>query len=438
LPRFEIRIEFLLPGSLSLPDFSTNVARMLERPQLNHLCQELDMAVLWVIVSLLLQSAMLPVTQDGAPSGVKLSGRVVRDAAQRNMNVVRLTGVGPRRLAGIAADGSFEFLNVQPGTYDVNVVVDTGLTVLPITVVVEKKDIAGLEINLQTITAETDVLVAAWDPKLGRIIDTPQPLAPQYKGHNSGPDWSPKGDQLAIQVGVDGSPDGVDLLLHSFSGAPDRLLHPQLSMFSRPRFGPDGRSVVAQGRLTQNGAIAIYEIDLKTGAPKELVTGQAVINPSWSQSKNQMFYEQNFESVFSWEPQSGQKRLIYNSPQKSGGVQTNLNSAPSPDGRTLALVEDSALYTIEIATGKKTRLVQLQGSDRFLFPGSLAWSPDARWILFGKMTSTAGELWRISPDGKNLGVAGFNIPGKYVYFLRVSPNNTRIAFAVSNNQFGRQ
>jgi Tol biopolymer transport system component len=101
-------------------------------------------------------------------------------------------------------------------------------------------------------------------------------------------------------------------------------------------------------------------------------------------------------------------------------------------------VEGSALYTIEVATGEKKKLVQLPDSDRFLFPGSLAWTPDSRWILFGKMTSAAGELWRVSPDGKNLGPAGFAIAGKYVYFLRVNPNNRRLAFAIGNNMFGRQ
>ena len=219
-----------------------------------------------------------------------------------------------------------------------------------------------------------------------------------------------------IQVGVEGSPDGVDLLVHSFSGDTDRLVHPQMSMFSRPRFSPDGHSVVAQGRTTNDPAIAIYEIDLNTGAAKALLKGPSVINPSWSRNKDLLFDEQNFESVFSWNPGTGEKRLIYSSPQRSGGVQTNLNSAPSPDGRTLALVEDSALYTVEVATGKRKKLAEMQGSDRFLFPGSLAWTPDARWILFGKMTSTGGELWRVSPDGKDFGPADFNIPGKYVSF----------------------
>jgi Tol biopolymer transport system component len=389
------------------------------------------MKALWLLACLLLQSTALP-------GGVKLSGIVARDSTQLNLNVIRLTGVGPRRLARIAADGSFEFLNVQPGTYDVNVVVETGLTVQPVTVVVERKDILGFQYKLQTIMAETDVLVAGWDFQRGRITDPPQLMSPQYKGHNSGPDWSPQGDQIAIQVGAEGSPDGVDLLVHSFSAGSDKLIHPQMSMFSRPRFSPDGHSVVAQGRTAQDPAVAIYEIDLNTGTAKVLITGQAVINPSWSRNKDMLFYEQNFESVFSWNPRTGEKRLIYNSSLRSGGVQTNLNSAPSPDGRILALVEDSALYTIEVATGNKKKLVELKGSDRFLFPGSLAWTPDARWILFGKMTSTAGELWRVSPDGKDLGPADFNIPGKYVYFLRVNPNNKKIAFAVSNNQFGRQ
>ncbi len=393
----------------------------------------LSMSAILLGIGLLHQVAQVA-AQDTRP-GVKVGGHVVRQGAQRNQTRIQLVGArGITRASTINPDESFEFLDVKPGTY---LLIDgQRLTMHPVIVAVTDKDVLGL--HLEIIPSQTDVMIAGWDAKSGRVTAAAIPVAAGHEGVTSGPDWSFSGDQIAVQIGEPSDPNGVSLLIHSFSDSGDRVVRPELSMFSRPRFSPDARSVVAQGRRSQDAGVAIQEIDLKTGAAKVLVTGQNVINPSWSNDGSMLFFEENFESVFAWTRETGQRRLIYRSPTKSGGAEMNLNSAPSPAAHALAVVDGSVLYFVDVASGEKRPIVELHDPDRFLFPGSLAWTPDGRWILFGKMTPTAGELWRVSPDGKELGPAGFSVTDNYVYFLRVSPDNKRLAFAVGNNMLRRE
>jgi Tol biopolymer transport system component len=384
-----------------------------------------------LVVMICVLHLVAQLSAQGASQGMTVNGHVIREGTQANGDRVQIIGVGGMTKATvIRADNSFEFLNVKPGKY---LLIDgQRITMYPIALSVADKDVTQLELRI--VPSQTDVWIAEWNPIAGRVTGTPKPLTEKYMGTASGPDWSPGGDQIAVQVGDAGDPNGVNLLIHSFSNQSDQIVRPKLSMFSRPRFNPDGRSVVAQGRKAPTEGVAIYEIDLNSGDAKKLVDGKSVINPSWTRDGNMLFYEENFESVLMWLKKTGEQRLIYSSPTKSGGAETNLNSSPSLDGRNLAVVDGSTLYVIDVASRKQRKILELREPERFQFPGSLTWTPDGRWILFGKLTRDGGELWRVSPDGKNLGAAGFSAPAKSVYFLRVNPDNKRLAFAVGNNR----
>jgi Tol biopolymer transport system component len=72
----------------------------------------------------------------------------------------------------------------------------------------------------------------------------------------------------------------------------------------------------------------------------------------------------------------------------------------SPDGRTIAYVRVGAkddsydIYSIDLATGKRTPLVVGPGSD-----DGPEWSPDGKWLYFNSTRSGAMQIWRAHADG---------------------------------------
>jgi TonB family protein len=82
------------------------------------------------------------------PAGVTVSGRVIFPPSQQPVTPIRraaLTGGGmPAQETALGADGSFQFLRVRPGTY--NLILNIGAPSQPFSVSVTDKEITGLEI----------------------------------------------------------------------------------------------------------------------------------------------------------------------------------------------------------------------------------------------------------------------------------------------------
>jgi hypothetical protein len=110
----------------------------------------------------------------------------------------------------------------------------------------------------------------------------------------------------------------------------------------------------------------------------------------------------------------------------------HFNTAPSPAGDGVAVVDGASLHVVNVKNREVKTLLEIKEPERFLFPGSLAWTPDGRWLLFGKMNGANGELWRISSEGGKLQFTGLAVPNKYIYFLRVRPDGGQLAFAIGD------
>lgn len=119
------------------------------------------------------------------------------------------------------------------------------VTGTPVSASMTREGVLYLAVNP---TSTTDVYIGAWDAQSGRLTGPLMPAAGRYAGFNSGPEWSPSGDRFIVQIGEPGNPDGIDLLVRSLPSGEERIIRPQMAMFSRPRFGLDGRGVVVQGR----------------------------------------------------------------------------------------------------------------------------------------------------------------------------------------------
>src|SRR5438093_8218107 len=95
------------------------------------------------------------------PAGVAVRGRVVGLSNQSVAGIQRimLTGMGnPAQDTVIKADGSFEFLKVRPGTYNV-LVLAPGAMMQPLSIAVSDKDISGIDVTIMAATIVAGRLV---------------------------------------------------------------------------------------------------------------------------------------------------------------------------------------------------------------------------------------------------------------------------------------
>ena len=241
----------------------------------------------------------------------------------------------------------------------------------------------------------TDVFTVALDPASGTIVGRPQGVASRFAGNNSGPDLSPDGQEIVYQVGLPGT--GIDLVFQSLQGSDERVVRPKLQQFSRPRFDPREHAVVVHG-TSPDGTQGIFPVDRATG-DVTLLTSSAqadVANPAWSRDGRTLFFERSDRAVWMRDRQSGRTSEVYAFPDSA----TNFTSSPSPDGQKLAVVHGASLYVVDVVNRRIKEILRVNKPERFHdFPGSLAWMPDGRNIIFGKTVGDTRSLWRISDDG---------------------------------------
>ena len=275
----------------------------------------------------------------------------------------------------------------------------------------------------------TDVYQVELDGASGLVTTAPVPLLEHYTGFNSGPDWSPDGDHFVAQIGEPGSPEGIDLLIRSLSTGQEHILRPAMVRFNRPRYASDGRSVVVHGTAI-TGASGIVSIDLQSGSVTPLVPrGVTVLmNPAWSKDGRRLFYQQDGDSVWMLDRESGSKTQIYSVPNHA----PNFDSAPSRDGTRIAVVNGDTLYISKVG-GESRQVVYLKPPDTFTAsPGCLAWTADGRWVIFGKRVGERRELWRVPAESGRAEPLGLTAFAKDIYFLRASDDGRRLAFAMGD------
>ena len=273
----------------------------------------------------------------------------------------------------------------------------------------------------------TDVFTVALDPVSGRIVGRPQALASRFAGNNSGPDLSPDGQEIVYQVGLPGT--GIDLVFQSLLRNDERVVRPKLQHFSRPRFDPREQAVVVHG-TSPDGTQGVFRVDRATGDVTVLASAQAdLANPAWSGDGRTLFFERSDRAVWKLDRQSGRMSEVYAFPDSA----TNFTSSPSPDGRTLAVVHGFSLYVANVANRTIKEILRVSQPERLHdFPGSLAWMPDGRNIIFGKAVGDTRSLWRISDRGTGLQALGLQVERQNLYFLRVSQDGRRMAFVMGD------
>lgn len=266
----------------------------------------------------------------------------------------------------------------------------------------------------------------ALDPKTGQPNGQPSQVLERFVGHNSGPDWSPDGQDLIVQVGFPGTVEGNELLVQNLENRSERIVEPALAFFSRPRYAADGQSVVVQG-FGYDNVFSLYSVDLQTGASKLVLPDGA--NPAWAKNGRLLFYEGDGASVWVLDKETGQSTKIHSEDRRSG-----FNSAPSRDGEYVALVNGNTLSMIAVSNRVKRTILELSNPDRFQrFPGALSWAADGRWVLFGARIGGRNGLWRIAAEGGALEALEITArPNEDIWFLRTSADGRSLAFVMGD------
>ena len=289
--------------------------------------------------------------------------------------------------------------------------------------------VAG-DIFYRLFVRQRDAHIASIDPRTGRVLGQGAPLAVSYAGGNTSPDWSPDGRLLSYKAEDELTPShGRALMIRELTSGQERKLFPDLTDYSRPRWHPDGRSLITQGQKDRRrGAFAI---DAASGVvtPLKLSEGKdpPVFNPRWSADGSGVFYESGRTQLRLWNRQSAEERVLF----RTNSTESILTSETSPDGRSLAFITTSRnsgyLRVLDVnGAGEPRTLLALTGPQRFQeWPGGLTWSRDSKFVLFSKGTNQQ-ELWRVRVEGGSPEPLGLS--GKTLYFLRLHPDGERLLF----------
>lgn len=273
----------------------------------------------------------------------------------------------------------------------------------------------------------SDIYTATMDATLSTIVEPPVQIAQRFVGTNRYPEWSPDGNQLAyasqFKFGQGGAGPLI-LTIDSLDTGQRRELTPQLIFFSRLRWAPDGRSILANARDSQKGG-GLFRIDVQSGAATMVVPSGGVPRQSaWFRDGKAILY---------WDVNLGPGAPIIKRDLETGAeqpVHSGGDFALSPDNRWLVVSGDDAqrkssvLRRVRLGGGGTRDLAEAQGSGAFT--AGCSWAPDSRHVLCIKWQEAGpSELWRFStdesPPHRLLAMDGMSE-------IRVNPDGRRIAF----------
>jgi Tol biopolymer transport system component len=290
----------------------------------------------------------------------------------------------------------------------------------------------GLQVGM------TDVYVVPVDFQSGKLLAEPKKATERYVGSNTGPEWSPDGRYLAYvsSRGRSWRQGSLAVCIKSLDTGEERDLTPDLSYYMRPRWSPDGRSILLVGFDRQSRA-GLFRMDVATGVVTPLVQSEVDVFPpsvEWARGGKAVVYRRQQpgttgQSIVVHDLESGREEEVYRAPAGSS-VQ---GFALSPDGLQVAFrsydeaTKVAALKVVSITGGAPRELLR---ADKDEIPGGTpgAWSPDGSQILFTR-ARTKGELglWRVPAQGGEAQEVGLTMES--LREMRVHPDGKRIAFA---------
>jgi TolB protein len=170
-------------------------------------------------------------------------------------------------------------------------------------------------------------------------------------GTNSGAAFSHDGTRLALTMTHSGDPE---IHVTPVTGGRSRRVTESRSVEFSPAWSPDGERLVFCSDAT--GSPQLYVCPRQGGAPERLATGIAsCTDPDWNADGRLIAFtarQGGGRSVAVYELESGRTRIVL-----TGAA----DPAWAPDGRHLAAVQAGELVVLNVATGKKEKIVTGMG-----------------------------------------------------------------------------
>ncbi len=300
-----------------------------------------------------------------------------------------------------------------------------------------------------------NLFVATIDPASGRLTLPSAPAIDHFVGRNTAPSWSPDGRYLAYfsQRGSEHS-EGTPwtLVIRSVAGGAEREIVLGMLLYDdpyRPRWSPDGSSVVVTAFFDEQGLQGFYRIDLQTEEVTPLVqvpVGEGIEELAWAPDGKTVYYDRHASDE--------RTRCTLVARDLETGTVTELARADppwginyvalSPDGRTLAFLTteeaslgepfSSLIKVMPAGDGEQRELFRAKDQEFVSGGAGLVWTPDGEHLIFitGRPDRDERELWKISVrEGAPVKLG--NIPERPKH-LSLHPDGRRLAYAAGQSE----
>jgi Tol biopolymer transport system component len=295
-----------------------------------------------------------------------------------------------------------------------------------------------------------DVYSATLDWATGAPTAAPTLISQRFTGANSFADWSPDGKTLAYVTArgtMSGNAGWQLLSIQTVETGQTRELALKMNSFLRPRWSPDGRSLLVIGQ-DLSGIQGMYQVNVQTGEVLPVVQGGGdlqIIHPEWSTDGKAVIFQRNNYAEKSArllvrDLATGQERELY----RVNNFSNSLYPAPSPDGGQLAFVvhelatKTSTIKLVPVSGGPARDLyVHVHPPKDLLYFSGITWTPDGRELLLLKNSSKSSEpkteIWRLPIAGGQ--PQPFALTAEWLRELRIHPDGKRVSFTAGAQKF---
>jgi Tol biopolymer transport system component len=297
--------------------------------------------------------------------------------------------------------------------------------------------------------ADCDVYVAKLDSATGRVLASPTKLVKQFEGFNHSPSYSPDGRYLAyvsVRARTKTSAGwGDTLCIRSLETREEReyphdLRRLHVRIVSRPRWSPDGQSLLLFGR-DYSGRYGIYHINVETGNAECIVRQQKDLWIGYSEGwrdTNSFVYGNRSEKddrgqIILRNIDSGDEKVLH---QGALSDMVRGEYSVSRDGKwisTLGRLKSGATILMIKSTEDGAEKKQFKFSQKELLPSLHHWwSADDKYLFCIGRVGLPGisykfEVWRISLETGKLERTDLEMPGLIIN-LSAHPDGEHIAF----------
>lgn len=295
--------------------------------------------------------------------------------------------------------------------------------------------------------------VAALEPATGMAVGTPT-LRPELQ-IACGFDWSPDGASIATgarlnQSGAGGTNVPCTLIaIRSLGGGSERVLSPGLSDVRRPRWSPDGRSLLVFGR--KDATFGVFTVDVEANsakllveAPQRQIAGEYILIGDWTPDGKGIYLGRRDPADANGVATS---RLVHRDLAtgaetdrysiKAPGMIFNTTIAVSRDGNVAMLVTETdgsrAAVVVPAGAGPARTVYRVPASQAF---GWVAWAADGKALYVpervpAEASQNVKKLVRVPVDGGTPTDAGLSFPA--MDGTDPSPDGKRLVFVANEN-----